>query len=467
MSMYLGVILDCRLNWTAHVKEKARKALTAFWICRNSFGRNWGLPSRAILWIYEAVVRPMLSHGCVVWWPKLNAETIAKEFSEVQRLVCICSTGAMKTTSTAALEALLDLPPIQLVVQAKAYTVADRLQHNGLWTPNFETGHGRIRNLISDPILDMPRDRMIPEICFRKNFNTVIMSRTELLSNVPNTLTDAQHRCFTDGSKTREGAGAGIYAPDWAIQASYNLSNLTDVFQAEAFAVLMAAHNILPPGTTGVRVRIYSDSEALIKALDSPVTTSKIVGECKEYLNRMGPDNRITLVWVPGHAEVEGIERADELAKQGSSTPGIGPEPSIPISKKLCDGIVKDWLRSEHAQRWGNYKGGMHTKNFLPTPIRKWTKELIGLDRDRIRRVVGAITGHCGLNKHLAKMGIKDSPGCSCGSVEETGIHILCECPKFSQLRLRLLGGHTIDPREIIKLGPATLDRFLAGTERL
>jgi len=52
---YLGVILDRKLNWIEHVRDKAQKALAAFWICRNSFGRNWGLPSRAVLWIYEAV----------------------------------------------------------------------------------------------------------------------------------------------------------------------------------------------------------------------------------------------------------------------------------------------------------------------------------------------------------------------------------------------------------------------------
>ena len=30
---YLGVILDSKLNWIAHVKDRSHKALTAFWIC--------------------------------------------------------------------------------------------------------------------------------------------------------------------------------------------------------------------------------------------------------------------------------------------------------------------------------------------------------------------------------------------------------------------------------------------------
>ena len=28
---YFGVLLDCKLNWITHAKEKAQKALTAFW----------------------------------------------------------------------------------------------------------------------------------------------------------------------------------------------------------------------------------------------------------------------------------------------------------------------------------------------------------------------------------------------------------------------------------------------------
>lgn len=32
---YLGVILESMLSWIAHVEDRAQKALTAFWICKN------------------------------------------------------------------------------------------------------------------------------------------------------------------------------------------------------------------------------------------------------------------------------------------------------------------------------------------------------------------------------------------------------------------------------------------------
>ena len=128
---------------------------------------------------------------------------------------------------------------------------------------------------------------------------------------------------------------------------------------------------------------------------------------------------------------------------------------------------VRAWTRSESALHWRNYEGGAHTKNFFPVPDQKWARELVNMDRSRIRRVVGAITGHCGLNKHLAKMRIVSDPECSCGLGDETGLHIICECPKFLNQRLRILGGHVVRPLELSRLGPVLLDRFLAETGRM
>ena len=41
--------------------------------------------------------------------------------------------------------------------------------------------------------------------------------------------------------------------------------------------------------------------------------------------------NNVTIRWVPGHFDVPGNERADELAKIGSTAPFIGAEPALPL----------------------------------------------------------------------------------------------------------------------------------------
>nr|KAG5695525.1 hypothetical protein BaRGS_008028 [Batillaria attramentaria] len=44
-------------------------------------------------------------------------------------------------------------------------------------------------------------------------------------------------------------------------------------------------------------------------------------------------------------------------------------------------------------------------------------------------------TGHCGLRKHMKKMGLVDTASCQCGAEEETPDHILQTCPHLEQLR--------------------------------
>jgi ribonuclease HI len=463
---YLGVILDSKLNWIAHVRDRAQKALTAFWICRNSFGRNWGLTSKAILWIYTAVIRPMICHGCVVWWPRLDIECAKKELGEIQRLVCLCVAGVMGTTATAALETLLNVPPVHIVAKARAYATADRLAQNGIWSKNFWTGHGRIRNLISNPIFDMPRDRLQTEIDFLRRYEVILPERSEWSNGLSEQLSGEGCVGFTDGSKMSEGTGAGIHLPELAIDSSFHLGNHASVFQAEIFAILMGSQAMVSPEENGKRIFICSDSEASIKALMSPTTTSKLVKECKEALNLRGLSNQIKLIWVPGHSNVEGNERADELARLGSTSKECGPEPFVPIPQSLCNLALKDWIRAEHVRHWSRYSGGVHTKRFFEKPNSKWSRDLMIMDRCQIRRVVSAITGHCGLNKHLTTMRLLNNPNCSCGFGEETGLHVICECPKFSLLRQRVLGDYIVDPSKLSHIGPVTLDRFLARTGR-
>lgn len=49
-------------------------------------------------------------------------------------------------------------------------------------------------------------------------------------------------------------------------------------------------------------------------------------------------------------------------------------------------------VKVKHAESWGKYEGGTHTKCFLSEPNGKWSKELISMDRNHIASVVGPIT---------------------------------------------------------------------------
>jgi hypothetical protein len=57
-----------------------------------------------------------------------NGKTTAKAaLNKIQRMAAISISGCMKTTPTAALEILLDLPPLDIVIEATARKGALRL----------------------------------------------------------------------------------------------------------------------------------------------------------------------------------------------------------------------------------------------------------------------------------------------------------------------------------------------------
>ena len=63
---YLGLQIDHKFNWKMCTEECVKKAWGAFYVCREMMGKNWGLRPSMVLWMYQAVVRPVLMYGSVV-----------------------------------------------------------------------------------------------------------------------------------------------------------------------------------------------------------------------------------------------------------------------------------------------------------------------------------------------------------------------------------------------------------------
>jgi hypothetical protein len=116
---YLGVTLDSRLTWKEHVEAKARKAQNLLWACRRSFGVRWGLGPKVVHWLYVAIVRPTITFASVIWRPGCQTASTKKKLSKVQRLACLGIMGALRTTPTGTMEALVGLPLLDLVIQGR------------------------------------------------------------------------------------------------------------------------------------------------------------------------------------------------------------------------------------------------------------------------------------------------------------------------------------------------------------
>ena len=61
---------------------------------------------------------------------------------------------------------------------------------------------------------------------------------------------------------------------------------------------------------------------------------------------------------------------------------------------------------------------------------------LLSFNRTQTKVVIGLLTGHNTLRRHLCIMGLGNNPICRrCGAEEETSVHILCECEALASLR--------------------------------
>ena len=90
---------------------------------------------------------------------------------------------------------------------------------------------------------------------------------------------------YTDGSKTANGTGAGIYGVRPRVSLSFNLGKYATLFQAWVFAILACIQENLRRGYINHNVHILSASQSALKALASPEIKSNIVGECRAELH--------------------------------------------------------------------------------------------------------------------------------------------------------------------------------------
>jgi hypothetical protein len=107
--------------------------------------------------IHTSVVRPILTYAATVRKPRVNFETSNAELRKLQRMDCLGITGTMRTAPTAAMEILLELPPLHLQVESEAKVGNYRLCCNDQWKHKSE-GFGHVnmtQDMKKEPIPQM------------------------------------------------------------------------------------------------------------------------------------------------------------------------------------------------------------------------------------------------------------------------------------------------------------------------
>jgi hypothetical protein len=314
-------------------------------------------------------------------------KTTKTQLGRIQRMARLAITGARKSTPTAAMEVLLNLTALDLLIMAEVRVVLHRV--HTLKQPAVSDIEAELLCIwrdVSDPILDMRSDHTIPVYHYSRTFK-VIIDRDYWRNNDPAHPEDALI-WFTDSSKADTGTGSGIFGvrPNGSLR--FPLGKYATVFQTEIYVILQCAYENTCRAYKNKRILIFSNSQAALKALNSPKATSELVVECLNAVSALAGLDEVTLVWVLRHRGISGNEEADKLAWQASAMLLPGPEPAPGIPKCSTREAIRTWSVNQHYSAWRDLPGHRHRKLFIGRPCKKRADDLLKLSRHQLKMVV-------------------------------------------------------------------------------
>ncbi|KAG0426635.1 hypothetical protein HPB47_026270 [Ixodes persulcatus] len=145
---------------------------------------------------------------------------------------------------------------------------------------------------------------------------------------------------YTDAAIREDGGGTAIawFCLNTESKANFAFHKKHSTKEAELRAILFAVEDesLTPEGSK--HLRVYTDSKealATCRKRDSPSKTVKKIKARAKTLKTRGV--KITISWVPGHAGIEGNERAHEAARELIPSPHPPPPPPATGQNGILD----------------------------------------------------------------------------------------------------------------------------------
>ena len=353
--VYLGVTLDTELKWKAHVDSKITKTKRLIMKLASITNAYWGPKPKLMKWAYTGIVRPALSYAAAIWGHVLHEDGFQDSLRKINRAALCTIVKVPRSTPTRAMEVILDILPLHLHVKKEGFRTYLRLHREmtlswrGTYSNlTFSVSHRKYWETMAQHEDTAPLTAITDDINTSRptlNFTLDIHSFVDMhRAQQP-----ANCNVYTDGSKMGDKVGAGVYIfrSDITIaEASFRLPDTATVYQAEMLAIREAA-TILQAIPDLTSIKIYVDSQAALRSFQADFVKSRLALQTIEELNKINHDS-LTFVWTKAHVGTEGNEKADELAKQGTSLTHITdvPTPSCE-AKNVVDRTVRTLWQKE------------------------------------------------------------------------------------------------------------------------
>lgn len=125
---YLGLIVDRRRNYWAHVQTVAGKSESLYSRLRAATSADWGVRQATSLVIYKAVFLPRITYASEIWRNGAKTRRAERLLGSKQRRALLAITGAYRTASTDALQVIAGQLPLDLEIEWNALSKDSRSQ---------------------------------------------------------------------------------------------------------------------------------------------------------------------------------------------------------------------------------------------------------------------------------------------------------------------------------------------------
>jgi ribonuclease HI len=470
---YLGIVFDQKLLWNKHIEQQCGKALSLLIKLKAVTKNAWGLPQHTNWFIYKRVVEPILLYGCPVWSKALEKTRIVNLLRRVQRFAALSITGALRTTSTAALLVLANLKPINLLAMERSgiefikITQQNTLSnmtdiHNQLNAHNCTHKHDSSLQYMQRTAIDLAKYNITTTPRQTPTVPPWDIAEYQIIINQQSPPVPHEEPMFiyyTDASQLCIGSPVGIgvvlyQEPGVFVEVSKRrLPGSASVFLGELFAISESLQHALDIGLKQVDVCIYSDSRSSLELLKQFDTAHPLANKIHLQIQNIVKQKlcSVKLFWVKGHSGVLGNEAADTLAKQAVIDGLEIDSMNDVISGQYYRSKIRTKVDEMWQNEWHTASNGRFTFGLIPQVTSLTAQELVkGLGNQSRSYIYQALSGHIPLNDYLYRFHLHSNQKCdACGAEVENITHLLTTCPRFSLTRFMFLTERNLHPSDM------------------
>ena len=459
---FLGMILDSHLSFKQHIQYVRRKCLKRLNLFRCLVGSTFGADRVTLLRLYRTLVLPIIEYGSVVY---VGASAVTLKSLEAQQNAFLrIALGAMRTSPVNSLQIESGVAPLYIrrMEQTLRYAARVKLHQNhpslaSLNMPDTNrlnsvaAGERRMDSTIAQritsfsnqlqwtlpqiipiPTLTVPPWKLPPiQLSYLSEQPKINMDMREVQQQFYQFCDENRKSLFiyTDGSKIGNRTGNAVFINGYKIQ--HRLPDDTSVFVAELHAIYVALKTVCQSRTPNIV--ICSDSKSALQSIANPPFSHHL----QVYIRNLHTDLhasgfQIIFLWVPSHCGIQGNELVDFYAKQSLSLVTIT---DIPINMDS----VKTAIRQTLAFHWQTQWQADTTVTQLRT-IKLTTKSWGSSsrkNRQEEKMLCRLRIGHTFItHSHCFKQITR--PQCDTCDEDITVSHLLIDCPKYQQHRLKL-----------------------------